>query len=182
MIDADFRACFGFRFLFNGLGELMTKKLLTGTTLALSALTLAACTSSDTIRTSANTAIVRTSAAPVCGGAGAARVAQKQAAIETIKAGYDRYMIVDGRSANNIGVAQGPGTYHHSGTYNRGFYSGTTTYQPGMPIVYGSHDQAFAIYMFRNGEAGAHQAVPAREVLGEKWQEMVKAGRVNTCM
>lgn len=159
----------------------MTNKITTLSICAL-AISLAACTSSDTIRTSANTAIVRTSAAPVCGGTGAARVAQQQAAIETIKAGYDRYIIVDGRSANNVGVVQTPGTYHHSGTYNRGFYSGTTTYQPGMPIVYGSHDQAFAIYMFRDGETGAHQAIPAREVLGDKWQEMVKAGKVNTCM
>ncbi|MCO5158524.1 MAG: hypothetical protein M9945_17545 [Aquamicrobium sp.] len=181
MIDADFLPCFGFRFLSNGLGDTMIKGTLTCAAL-LSALTLAACTSSDTIRTSANTAIVRTSAAPVCGGMGAARVAQQQAAIETIRAGFDRYMIVDMASANNVQVVQGPGTYRHSGTYNRGFYSGTTTYQPGMPMVYGRHEQAFAIYMFRNGEPGAHQAVPAREVLGDKWQELVQAGRVNTCM
>lgn len=159
----------------------MTKKLLTGTAFALSAMTLAGCTSSDTIRTSANTAIVRTSAAPVCGGTGASRVAQKQAAIETIKAGFDRYIIMDAASANNVQVVQGPGTYHHSGTYNRGFYSGTTTYQPGMPMVYGRHEQAFAIRMFRDGEPGAHQAVPARQTLGEKWPELVKAGRVDTC-
>lgn len=159
----------------------MTKKLLTITAFALSAMTLAACTSSDTIRTSANTAIVRTSAAPVCGGTGASRVAQKQAAIETIKADFDRYIIMDAASANNVQVVQGPGTYHHSGTYNRGFYSGTTTYQPGMPMVYGRHEQAFAIRMFRDGEPGAHQAVPARQVLGEKWPELVKAGKVDTC-
>lgn len=159
----------------------MTRTITTLSVCAL-AVSLAACTSSDTIRTSANTAIVRTSAAPVCGGTGAARVAQQQAAIETIKAGFDRYIIVDAASANNVQVVQGPGTYHHSGTYNRGSYSGTTTYQPGMPMVYGRHEQAFAIYMFRNGEPGAHQAVPAREVLGDKWQEMVKAGRVNSCM
>lgn len=158
----------------------MTRTITTLSACAL-AISLGACTSSNTVRTSANTAIIQTSAAPVCGGAGAARAAQKQAAIETIKAGYDRYIIVDGRSANNVGVMQTPGTFHTTGVAHGGFYRGTTTYQPGMPIVYGSHDQAFAIYMFRNGEPGAHQAVPAREVLGEKWQEMVKAGRINTC-
>lgn len=161
----------------------MTKTIttLSACALAVAALAISGCTSSNTVRTSANTAIIQTSAAPVCGGAGAARAAQKQAAIETIKAGYDRYIIVDGRSANNVGVMQTPGTFHTTGVAHGGFYRGTTTYQPGVPIVYGSHDQAFAIYMFRNGEPGAHQAVPAREVLGEKWQEMVKAGRINTC-
>jgi hypothetical protein len=52
-----------------------------------SILALSACAGTNTIRTSQNTAIVQASAAPVCGGIGAARVAQKQAAIETIKAG-----------------------------------------------------------------------------------------------
>jgi hypothetical protein len=159
----------------------MTKRLLTGTALLLSALTLAACTSSNAVRTSANTAIIRTSAAPVCGGTGAARVAEQQAAIETIKAGYDRYIIVDMASANNVQVVQGPGSYRHSGTLSGGVYNGTTTYQPGMPMVYGRHEQAFAIHMFRNGEPGAGRAVRARDVLGPKWQEKVKAGRISTC-
>lgn len=158
----------------------MATKLLTGTALALSVVALAACTSSNAVRTSANTAIIQTSAAPVCGGTGAAKVAQQQAAIETIKAGYDRYIIMDARSANNIGVMQTPGKFQTTGTLSGGVYNGTTTYQPGMPIVYGSHDQAFAIRMFRNGEPGAGQAIPARDILGPKWQEKVKAG-VNTC-
>lgn len=155
--------------------------IFTRAALLVPAIALAACTSSDSVRTSANTAIVRTSAAPVCGGAGAARVAQRMAAIETIRAGYDRYIIVDAASASNIGVAQTPGTFHHSGTVRGGTYSGTTTYQPGVPIVYGSHDQAFAIRMFREGEPGAQQAISARQTLGPKWQEAVKAGRVGTC-
>lgn len=160
----------------------MTKRLLTGTTLLLSALALGACTSSNTVRTSINTAIVQTSAAPVCGGAGAARVAQQQAAIETIKAGFDRYIIVDAANANNVQVVQGPGTFHTTGTVHGGYYSGTTTYQPGMPMIYGRHEQAFGVRMFRNGEPGSAQAIPARDVLGPKWQEKVKAGAVNSCM
>lgn len=159
----------------------MIKGTLTCTAL-MSVAALAACTSSDTVRTSANTAIVRTTAAPICGGAGAARVAQQQAAIDTIKAGYDRYVIVDAASANNVQVVQGPGTYRHSGVVSGGFYSGTTTYQPGMTTVTGRHEQAFAIRMFRDGEPGAGQALPAREMLGPKWPELVKAGRVDTCM
>jgi hypothetical protein len=142
---------------------------------------LTACASSNTMRTSANTAIVQTSAAPICGGAGAALVAQKQAAIETIKAGYDRYIIIDGRSANNVGVAQTPGTFRSNGVVTGGFYSGTTIYQPGMPIIYGTHDQALAIYMFRDGDPGANQAVSAREMLGPEWPELVKAGSINAC-
>ncbi|MFT4167179.1 MAG: hypothetical protein QM650_18225 [Microlunatus sp.] len=145
------------------------------------ALALAACTSSSAVRTSANTAIVQTSAAPICGGTGAAKVAQLQAAIETIKAGYDRYIIVDARSANNVQMVQTPGSYKTTGYINDGYYSGTTTYQPGVPIIYGRHEQAFAIQMFHDGEPGAQRAIPARQTLGPKWREMVKSGKVNTC-
>lgn len=159
----------------------MSKRTLTVAVLPLSLMALAACTSSNTVRTSANTAIVQTRAAPICGGTGAARVAEKQAAIETIKAGFDRYIIVDARSANNVQVTQMPGTFQTTGTLSGGFYSGTTTYKPGMSIVHGRHEQAFAIRMFRNGEPGAGQAIPARDVLGPKWQELVKAGNVYTC-
>lgn len=158
----------------------MIKRILALTALPLSIMALTACTSSNAVRTSANTAIVQTSAAPVCGGTGAARVAQKQAAIETIKAGFDRYIIVDAQSANNVGVMQTPGSFHTTGTLSGNTYNGTTTYQPGMPVVYGRHEQAFAIRMFRNGEPGAAQAIPAREALGPKWQEIVRSG-VNTC-
>jgi hypothetical protein len=145
------------------------------------AIALAACAGTNTIRTSSDTAIVQASAAPICRGVGAAKVAQKQAAIETIKAGYDRYMIVDAVSANNVQVTQTPGSYRTTGTVYGGHVNATTTYQPGMPIIHGTHDQAFAIKMFRDSDQGSGRAISARETLGPKWQEMVKAGTIRTC-
>ena len=107
-------------------------------------------------------------------------MAQQQAAIETIKAGYDRYIIVDAASANNVGIVRTPGSYQTVGTVGGGFINTSTTYRPGPTFVAGSHNQAFAIRMFRDGEAGAAQALSARETLGENWQALVKSG-VNTC-
>ncbi len=125
--------------------------------------------------------IVQTGAAPVCGGRGALRVAQQLAAIETIKAGYDRYIITDGQAQNNVVVSQAPGSYNTSGNYGRGFYNATTTYQPGPAIVSGSHDQGLTVVMFRNGEPGAVQALSAQDALGPDWQEKVKNG-IRTCL
>lgn len=161
--------------------NLMNGKVLFPIAFGVAAILLTGCTSSSTVRTSASSAIVQTSAAPVCGGTGAMRAAQKQAAIETIKAGFDRYIITGAASSNNVRVTQGPGTYYTSGTVTGGYYSGTTTYRPGMPIVSGSHNQAFAIHMFRDGEPGANEAISARETLGPKWPELVKKGSINTC-
>lgn len=147
-------------------------------------LLLAGCANSSVIRVSENSAIIKTSAAPICGGTGAAKVAQKQAAIETIKAGYDRYVIVAAQSSNNVHAIQTPGSYQTYGTVNTygnyGTVNATTTYTPG-PIVYdGTHDQAFGIRMFKEGEVGSGQALSARGMLGPKWQEIVKNG-VMTC-
>lgn len=141
------------------------------------------CARSNAIQTSADTMIVQTRAAPICGGAGAANVAQKQAAIETLKAGYDRYVIFDAASQNTVQLTQLPGgTYQTTGNvYRGGGFDARTTYTPGPTIVTGGHNQAFVIKMFREGDYGSEQAVPARQVLGDKWQEMVKAGTIMTC-
>ncbi|GLS28468.1 hypothetical protein SAMN04488498_1015 [Mesorhizobium albiziae] len=152
--------------------------------MALSSL-LTACAASSTIRTSADTAIIQSSAAPVCGGIGAAKVAQKQAAIETLKAGYDRYIIADAVASNDVSVSQLPGSYQTTGTAsvygNYGTFQSNTRYIPGPSIVSGGHHQALAVRMFKDTQPGASQAVSARDTLGPDWQKMVKAGEVRTC-
>lgn len=146
---------------------------------------LSACAGAQATRTSANTMIIDAGAAPACGAGGAAKVAAKSAAIETIRAGYDRYIITGGQAQNNVSVTQMPGHYQTRGTamYGRGFgtYSATTSYVPGPTIVSGSHDRSLGVMMFRNGEPGAEQAIDARQALGPEWAEMVKDG-VNTCL
>jgi hypothetical protein len=142
------------------------------------------CARSSVVRVSENSAIVTTSAAPACGGAGAAKVAQKQAAIETLKDGYDRYIIVAAAAANNVQATQMPGTYQTIGTLNSygsyGTLNTTTTYQPGPVIFSGTHDQSFGIRMFKDGQSGSEQAISAKEILGPKWTEIVRDG-VMTC-
>jgi hypothetical protein len=145
------------------------------------ALVLSGCARSEAVRTSANTMVIQTGAAPVCGGAGALKVSQQLAAIETIKAGYDRYIINGGQSQNNVSVTQMPGSYNTTATYGGGFYQGRTTYQPGPTIVAGSHDQGLSIVMFRDKDPGAEQAVSAREMLGPEWADKIKSG-VHTCL
>lgn len=145
---------------------------------------VSACASTEVTRTSINTAAISTSAAPACGAQGAAHVAAKMAAVETIKDGFDRYIITGGMANNNVGVYQTPGTYHTYGvaSYGNGYgtYSGTTTYTPGAAIVYGSHDQSMTIVMFHAGDPGYESAIDARQVLGPKWEDQVKRG-IHTC-
>ncbi|ANM02694.1 hypothetical protein AMC78_CH00546 [Rhizobium phaseoli] len=109
--------------------------------IVLTATLLSSCAASSAIRTSKNELIIKTEAAPVCGGIGAMKVAEKQAAIETIKAGYDRYVIVGQAGADTTRVVQMPGSYTTTGTAtlygNTGYYSGNTVYNPGPTYVSG---------------------------------------------
>ncbi len=153
--------------------------------LFLTVLPLAACAGSEVTRTSANTMLIDAGAAPACGRQGAARVASKSAAVETIRAGYDRYIITGAAAQNNVSATQMPGTVYSSGsvTYGRGFgtYQGSSTYVPGPTIYSGSHDRALTVVMFNEGDQGYENALDARQMLGPDWQDIVKNG-VHTCL
>lgn len=128
--------------------------------------------------------IIQTSAEPACGTQGAYNVAQKMAAIETLRAGYEKYIIINAESQSNVSINTLPGTYHTNGfvTGNSNFasYQGTTYYQPGPTIYSGTNDAAFHIKMFKKGQKGSSKAINAKEILGANWQKLVQKG-VSTC-
>ena len=135
------------------------------------AFALSACASAEVTRTSANTMIVDAGAAPACGRSGAARVATRSAAIETIRAGYDRYIIRSGQSRNNVAVTQMPGHVQTTGVARYGGGIGTINATSTCPaIVSGSHDRALSVLMFGRGDPGYEQALDAREALGPEGQ------------
>ncbi len=115
---------------------------------------LAGCASSEVVRTSANTILIDAGAAPACGPGGASRVAAKTAAIETIKNGFERYVISGAAAQNNV----------------------TVIATRSSTIVSGSHDRQLAVVMFRRGDPGFDNALDARQELGPNWQEIVKNG------
>ncbi|RWI44741.1 MAG: hypothetical protein EOQ93_31180 [Mesorhizobium sp.] len=152
------------------------------TALALcTALIVSGCAGTSVVQTSGNTAVVTARAAPVCGGVGAERVAVRQAAIQTIKAGFDKYVIYDAAEQNTVTARQMPGTYTTMGTVNGGMLNATTTYQPGPTIYSGNHSQAFAIKMFKASDPAGANAVDARTTLGPEWPKLIKQGSLTTC-
>ncbi len=148
------------------------------------ALSLGSCAGASTVKLAQNAVLIKADAAPVCGEAGAARVAERMAAIETIKSGYDRYIVLGADSSSNIQAISTGGTYRTTGTVqsfgNYGTYNGQTTYTPNAPIIVGGHSQDLQIVMFRDGEPGSQNAISARSVLGPEWQKIAKGG-VMTC-
>lgn len=133
---------------------------------------------------SGNTMMIQTSGAPACGVQGSMKVAEKMAAVETLRAGFDRYQIQGGDAQNNVTSQTMPGTVNHSGyvmaTGNYASYSGSSSYTPGPTIMHGTNDVILNVKMFKKGDQGYKNAIPAKEVLGADWEKLVESG-INTC-
>jgi hypothetical protein len=107
------------------------------------------------------------------------------AAVETLRAGYDRFKIVGSNASNNVSVVQtAPTGAYTSSTYtgygNTVYGNSSTTFTGGGPMVVGGYDQSLAVQMFQQGDPGYSNAVDARQTLGADWQKLVSEG-VNTC-
>ena len=151
---------------------------------------VAGCAQSSVLDMASDTIQISTSAAPVCGQAGAQEVAAKRAAIETLNRNFDRYVILDGNYQNDVQVVGR--TPYTANTYssgsitghgNTGTYTGrsTTHLSGGLPILGGGHNQSFIIKMFRNGDPAGAKAISAKNVLGPNWQREIKASKNGTC-
>jgi hypothetical protein len=154
--------------------------------LAASALLLAAaCVSTDVTQLSRNEFVITTSAAPACGTGGARRVVARMAAVQTIRNGYDRFIIGGAQSQSNVrAIPMAPTTAYTTGqatTYGNTTYgSATTTYSGGGVMYYGSNDASLRVLMLRPGDPGYDDGLDARSVLGPDWERLVRDG-IRTC-
>ena len=159
------------------------------------ALIFAGCAHQSSMMLDANTAQISTSAAPVCGVAGAQRVAATNAAIETIRQGFDKYTIEGGQASSDVRIAgYTPKQYvtNENGnvTLNRtrngyvGNYSGVASTQSygGYPIIMGHNNQSLIVRMFKAGDPKGENAVEAKAALGPNWGKIVAAGPKSTCL
>lgn len=144
---------------------------------------LSGCASTSVMQTDANTIALTTAAAPICGSAGAQKVAYQRAAIETINHGFDRFIIVGGAAENNVKVVgttpvQATTYGSVSGSIYGNSFSGSgssnTFVTGGQPIIAGSHDQQLLVKMYKDDDPLAASAVPARGVLGPDWATIVQ--------
>jgi hypothetical protein len=147
---------------------------------------LGGCAGSTTMPISQDTVMITSRAAPMCGPEGAQRVAVKQASVETIRRGYDRFVIMDAATRSDVGVVgYTPVTAYTTGSatatgYGTAYGSSTTTITGGQPIIAGSHRQGLLVKMFKDGDPAGGNALSARAELGPKWQQVVQEDTV-TC-
>lgn len=143
------------------------------------------CTSTNVTPVAANAFVVSTSAAMACGRQGAQRVAFNQAAVETIRRGYDKFVILGGQGGSDIRQVGTTPVYANTignGTIygNTVYASGTTTFSGGDPIYGGTHNQDFVVQVFRLDDPNGTNAIDARQQLGPDWQKKVSEDK-QTC-
>ncbi len=152
---------------------------------AIAAVFLGGCASSSITRLAKNRAVVSTSAAPVCRTTGAESVANQMAAIATIQAGYQRFVVVGFGSENNTRlVTTGPSYANTTGTFNRVgntvYGTANTTYGGQTTFVAGSNNAQMEVVMLNPQDPGFEQGLDAKASLGPEWQKKVNEG-INNC-
>ncbi|TRW96949.1 hypothetical protein FNJ84_12240 [Paracoccus sp. M683] len=100
--------------------------------------------------------LVATHAAPACGPAGARNVAFKSAAIEVIRKGGDKFVIVGDQMSSGM-----------QGDFFSGFQQ--------------NYSQGMVVKMIPEKSPESANALSARETLGSGWQEIVAKGAPTTC-
>lgn len=151
---------------------------------------LSACVRTSTMPLAADTVQITARAAPACGAEGAEKVAIKQAAIETLKAGYDRFIVIGGAAQNNVAVVgttpvvantYGSATAYGYGNTATAYGQSTTTYSGGTPIFAGSRDQSLVVKMFHASDPQSVNALDAKVLLGPDWQTAMNE-KNNNCL
>ena len=105
---------------------------------------------------------IATETEDLCGAKGAREVAFQSAAIEVIKRGADRFVVLGDQSRSEI---------------SGGFFTGYGGFE-----TYGSNMQDMVIQIVSKGDPDYSNALSARQTLGPGWQAIVEKGSPNTCL
>ena len=153
--------------------------------IAAAALLACGCASTSVMPISQNEIVLTTSAAPVCGASGSGQVAGRMAAVETLRRGFERYLIGGAQSQNNVRATVMPPTSSYTtgqaSVYgNTAYGSSTTNYYGGGVMYSGTNDTSLRVLMLKPGDPGFENGVDARTTLGSDWAKFVKEG-ISTC-
>jgi hypothetical protein len=108
-----------------------------------------------------------------------------RAASETIRRGYNKFIVVSDQAESDIRIVGTTPVYATTNVQGNltgsTFYgTGSTTVYGGQPIYGGRHNQDLVIKMFRYTDAGAANALDARAELGPEWEKKIQENK-NTC-
>lgn len=107
------------------------------------------------------------------------------AAVETLRNGFERFMVQGAGQSSDVSVINRPptgavttGTFNTFGNTTTG--TANTRFTGGGPMVIGQHGANLLVLMLNPGDPGFPDGVDAKQVLGADWEKLVEQG-IRTC-
>ena len=135
---------------------------------------LTGCARTSTAPVGEDTIEVTVHVGTICDGSDAERLARRHAAVETIRRGFDDYIVI-GSVGGDHAAEEAPATART--TLSEG--SGRTLFSEDAPLL--AHHRMLTVRMFRAGEGDSAATVSARAVLGDDWEAVAAKGAPHTC-
>ena len=136
---------------------------------------LVGCARTSTAPVGADTIEITVHVGTICDGRDAERLARRHAAVETIRRGFDDYVVV-GSFGGDHKADEEPATARTTLSGS----SGRTLFSEDAPLL--AHHRVLTVRMFRAGEGDSAATVSARAVLGDEWEAVVAKGAPNLCL
>ena len=136
---------------------------------------MAGCARTNTATLDGDTIEVTVRVGTVCDAADAERLARRQAAVETLRRGFEDYVVVDSFGGDHV-ADEAPDTARTTlyGTGTRALFS------QDAPLL--AHHRVLTVRMFPAGQGDSAASVSARALLGDDWEALVAKGAPATCL
>ena len=135
---------------------------------------LIGCARTSTAPAGEDTIEITVHVATICDERDAERIAQRHAAVETVRRGFDDYIVIGSIGGDHV-AEEAPATAR---TILSGD-SGGMLLSEDAPLL--AHHRMLTVRMFRAGEGDSAATVSARAVLGDEWEAIAAQGAPNTC-
>ena len=135
---------------------------------------LTGCARTSTASLDADRIEITVHVATICDGRDAERLAHRHAAVETIRRGFEDYIVIDSVGGDHL-AGHAPLTAR-STLYGNG---STPLLSENAPLL--AHHRVLTIQMFQAGQGESSATVSAHAVLGDDWEALVTKGAPTTC-
>lgn len=137
--------------------------------------TMTGCARTSTTTLDGDTVEITVRVATICDGADAERLARRHAAVETIRRGFEDYIVVD--SVGGDYLADRAPLTARSTLYGD---SSTPILSGNAPLL--ARHRVLTVRMFQAGQGESSATVSARAALGDDWEAIVTKGAPATCL
>lgn len=135
---------------------------------------LTGCARTSTVPVGEDTVEITVHVGTICDGRDAERLARRHAAVETIRRGFDDYVVIGSVGGDHVAEEE-PATARTTLSGS----SGRTLFSEDAPLL--AHHRMLTVRMFRAGAGDSATTVSARAVLGDEWEAVAAKGAPNTC-